>query len=287
MKTKLMYIALLSLFMAACKAKPLSLRMNLQAGQEYEITTTASQTATMTAYGQEITYDQYINLSHIFRVDSLLPDSQYLFNGYLKSIRMEVKPKSNKGLVQGFIYNSEDKSENKGPFIAFSYIFSKFLKKPYEVRANNLGDVLMNTKNDVIKAIGIDTVAESKDALQDDFTTLFAVLPEKPVSVNDTYTRNYNSGQDNHMQWDNVYTVKEINENEVVVSYTGKIVSKENNSGQAAFNGEQTGTLYISRENGLVNTGNSEIHLEVKSGDGMNLSPKISGKVTYTCKKIK
>jgi|GEM_PF-1446797 len=287
MKRNLFYVLTAALLLSACGEKPVTLRMNLQPGQEYEIATVAEQTASMTIYNQEITYTQLIDLNHVFHVDSVLPDSQYLFNGYLKSVRMEVLPKSNKGLVQGFVYNSENASENKGSYVSFSYIFSKFLKKPYAVRVNNLGDVLMNTKTEVIRSIGIDTVAESKDALEDDFTTLFAVIPKKPVRVGDTYERNYTSGTDNHMEWQNNYTVKEINDNEVIVDFKGTIKSKENHAGQATFTGEHSGTMHIARETGLVNSSATSMSIQVKDDGGINAAPKISGKVTYNCKKIK
>lgn len=287
MKKNLLFISIAMLFISACGEKPVSLRMHVQAGEKYEINTISRQTASMKIYGQEISYEQNINLDHVFQVDSLLPDSQFLFKGYLKSVRMEVVPKSNKGLVQGFVYNSQDPSENKGSYISFSYIFSKFLEKPYAVRVNNLGDVLVNGKTEVIRSIGIDTVAGSKDALEDDFTTLFAVIPKDPVRVNDTYERNYSSGSENHMKWQNTYTVKEINEEELIVDFKGDIQSNDDTPGKATFRGEQSGTMHISRQTGLVNRCDTDMHIQVKDEGGINAAPEISGKVTYTCKKIK
>lgn len=256
-------------------------------GSEYVIETNSNQTASMVLYGQEIVFEQKIRLEHQFRIDSLYSDSSISMTGHLSKVYMEVIPTSNKGIVTSFTFDSENSANNKGNFKAYSYIFTKFIDKPYILKIDKHGDVISNSKSTLITEMGLDTLQESKNALEDDFTTLFAVLPLEPISAGSVYTRNIVSGTETKVDWINEYLVDKISDTEVDLSLNGNISNTENKGAGNEFKGNQKGKIKVDRKTGMVTNSEIDLQLEVISKDEAALQPKINGKVTYVCKKIK
>lgn len=278
-------LLLLSLTIWSCKDRNITVIMQPTAGSEYTIETNSIQEASMNLYGQEIKFEQIIKLEHQFKIDSVFADSSMVMTGHLSKVYMEIIPSSNKGIVTAFTFDSENKQNNKGAYKTYSYIFNKFIDKSYKLKIGKHGDVLSSNRGALINEMGLDTLQESKNVLEDDFTTLFAVLPLESISEGSIYTRTITSGTETKVEWINEYLVESINETELVLNLHGKINNKENGGAGNDFNGIQEGKIVIDRTTGMVKNSEINLQLEVISKDEAALHPKINGKVTYVCKK--
>ncbi len=285
-KITILLFSALPLFWS-CKDKKISLHMLPEIGSEYVIETNSNQTASMVLYGQEVVFEQKIKLEHHFSVDSIFADSSMSMTGHLSKVYMEIIPVTNKGIVTSFTFDSENSENNKGNYKAYSYIFNKFIEKPYILKIGKHGDVISNSKSTLISEMGLDTLQESKNALEDDFTTLFAVLPLESISEGSVYTRNIVSGTETKVDWVNEYLVEKISDTEVILNLNGNISNSDNSGAGNDFKGSQSGNIVVDRKTGMVTNSEIDLQLEVISKDEAALQPKINGKVTYVCKKIK
>lgn len=280
-------IAVFSFLLVGCTEKTIFVHMQPKVGSEYKIETQSEQLASMNLYGQEIQFEQKIRLEHQFSVDSVLQDSSMVMTGHLSKVHMEVMPKSNKGIVTSFIYDSENEKNNKGNYKAYSYIFNKLINQSYRLQIGVHGDVISNSKNALINQMGLDTIAESKNALEDDFTTLFAVLPLGSIKEGSIYSRTISSGNESKVSWMNEYLVEKIEEKEIKLSVDGNISNAENTGVGNDFKGHQSGNIIVDRISGMVKSSEIDLELEVISKEEAGIQPKIKGKVTYVCTQIK
>lgn len=253
----------------------------------YQIETKSDQTAAMQLYGQKLEFDQKIQLTHIFSVDSVYNDSSMVLSGKLTAVKMEIAPKSNKGLISAFAYDSGDKNQNKGAYKAYAYVFEKFLNQTYLLKVDKHGEILYNTRSELIEELAIDSLEESKNILEDDFATMFSVLPLEPVKTGDVYTKKIQTGTHSKINWENHFTVEKMGEEELVLGLKGSIQNSESAGASNEFNGTQSGTIVVDKNTGLVKSSEIDMFLEIKSADEQAILPTIKGKVTYVCSKIK
>jgi hypothetical protein len=110
------------------------------------------------------------------------------------------------------------------------------------------------------------------ETMKDMFSQSFNIFPAKPVKVGDSWDKKISLTRNIPMDMATTYTVKSIEGNNVTIDSKSKI----NINGPSKMSGDQTGTLLVDAQTGLVING--EFEQKITGQMNMTSRGKIAGK---------
>lgn len=150
------------------------------------------------------------------------------------------------------------------PMGMMSNMFYAMKGKSFEMKMNTKGEVIMVTglaelQNAMMNSLTVDENVRramgqafqtqfNEENIKKSFSQSFAIFPDKPVKVGDTWTKNMNMGTGMNADVTTTYKVKEITGDNVVLDLTSDV-------SMGGSKGTQTGTMKLNRNNGLVTEG--------------------------------
>jgi hypothetical protein len=236
--------------------------------------------------------DTKISLGGIYSVE-VKEEKEGIKNltGMYKSFRLYMKMA---GLEMDI--NSEKPAEavgeedaKKNPAEMMSKIFSAIVGKSFNMQVNEEGNVLSVSGFDEIVNGLVDSVSANENmkmqiraslkdqfneqAVKDQFAQIFTIFPNKKVKVGDSWEKHFQVGGKMPAKFSTAYTVKHVEGNQVTLSAKSNISSA--GEGEIQVNGDQTGTLLVNGETGLVLNAEFDQSIDTKV---QGFDVKITGK---------
>lgn len=256
--------------------KSVQLKYNLTQGDKYSYEMKMDQDIIFQASGQTMTLDQVMEFymtSTIAKVsDSITVGSEInrvVMNQ--KIFGMEMK------------YDSDVPAADQNPMAAkIAEAMSGLINKSYSMVMDNLGNV---GKVDVSQITDNEDLANNLGSGAN-----FAVYPEKPVSVGDSWEKDIEPIKTSDMKFHAKYTVLKLSSSEAVLQLEGTITANKMDEVDADMNlsGEQKGEITIDVKTGWLIK--SEVQQDLKldiDQDGVKFPATISGLITTTSSKKK
>lgn len=244
-------------------------KLKFEQGQKFGITMETKNTITQQAMGQSIDFKVNATGVHSYAVTNATDDNTTLHHE-VKKINFSFD-----GMGQKRSFDSDSEKDMNGPF---GKPIKDMKEKPYDMVIDPTGLVLMafpdkikTSETDSRMAIITNMLKELLDIVQPpqkgDFS-FFKVLPEKEVTIGDTWTENREN--ENGSSTTN-YTLATITDSTIVVDFTGTstTVSKAEMMGNettTTMNTKSSGKIVLNKATQLVQektismdgTGNTE-----------------------------
>lgn len=302
-KFTLLFTAIAIAFGACKSEEKLTLKFAPEVSKKYEMTMTYVQDMDM---GQMGKMENNIGMTYDMLVKEKDENKNTVILTTFKKITFIAKtPQGELG------YESDKAVDSSNMFsVMFSKVFGGMLNQSIFITVDEKGKVtdvkgMEEIFNNIIKSSGLDTLpggAESIAGFKDQFSNeqfkknfdeSFHILPEKEVTVGDTWEiDNKKNMMDMDMVTKNKYTLKEIKGDYIIVDVVSEFSAdkKEGGSipGEMKMDGTQSGTMKIDRSTGLAVE--SELKQKVNSTSkmmGQEIPMTIDGTVKISSKEIK
>lgn len=297
MKKSMLFIAVLllsGLIFSFRSSDPVTLRLNLKEGTNYEYSTTMDQKITTSVAGQA--YESSINMASTINMNVV---KKYGNDSMLLQTNYTHLAVNTSAMGHTTSFDSNDSSNESGNQLG--KMFKVMAEHPVAITTDPYGKIIrisdidqlgkavdasMNGGNPAMKKMmeGLFSEQTYKHA----FTNL-NMYENKAVNVGDKWNQAFVLTNIVPMDISLTYTVKEINSSHVVLDVTGDIKS----TGDSAtingmtipihITGTQTGIYTVDRANGLISTGNIDQDIHTKmSMMGQNMDVETKGNTIIT-----
>ena len=259
------------------------LKFNLEKGKTYVYNMKTHFDMTMDMMGKKMNTGGDADFGFSMKVDDVDAQGNRMLSSTYDAIRFKVNAM---GMDMGYdSKNVGDTTKENMMSGMFRKIFSGMLGKTFKMTMSPAGDVSkieglkemvqsMEDHMNVPEAMREQMKKQMEQSFNDEqikqsFQQGFGFYPGKPVKVGDSWTKNMNRNMNSmSMNMDTKYTVKEIQDNAVVLDIAGTIsslVGKDSSSAMKGMDmkGDMKGTMEIERTTGLSKKGTMDMTMKI------------------------
>ncbi len=244
------------------KGDAVTLQLNLEKGQQYSMEMTVNSTAN--TMGMDITTD--MNMEMTMNVDDVDNEGIITVSTSYDHIVFE----QNMPMMGKLRYDSDDPDAASGTM-------SDVYKEAFEPILNAHLTMKMDKHGKVVDIEGLDELTEElaqgqlpdlQSNFKENMDYFFAVFPEDPVHVGDSWARTLSLKSQFPMQVETTYTLQEIKDGKAIISVTGNLSMDEGNSvanqtGLKSLEGTLEGEMAVDISTGWTVRGDIEQDLKL------------------------
>lgn len=252
--------------------KSVTLKYNLNVGDQYEFVTELDQEVSFDANGQTMTLDQDMIFNMASNVTSVTNEE------IAQEIKFEKVEMTQAIFGMELHYNSADSTTWTGMGAQIAEEMNKLINKPISYVMDERGN---------IKDLDISSISDNDD-LSNNLTSgnTYAVYPEGKVKVGESWETDIEPLKDSDMTVHMKYTLLKATKKQVTLGLEGTLKANEINSEDMELNGTTVGEMIVDTKTGMLISSKMDIELAVElEQQGMKIPANILSTTVTTCQK--
>lgn len=252
--------------------KSVTLKYNLNVGDQYEFVTELDQEVSFDANGQTMTLDQDMIFNMASNVTSVTNEE------IAQEIKFEKVEMTQAIFGMELHYNSADSTTWTGMGAQIAEEMNKLINKPISYVMDERGN---------IKDLDISSISDNDD-LSNNLTSgnTYAVYPEGKVKVGESWETDIEPLKDSDMTVHMKYTLLKATKKQATLGLEGTLKANEINSEDMELNGTTVGEMIVDTKTGMLISSKMDIELAVElEQQGMKIPANILSTTVTTCQK--